>query len=457
MSKNKTTTTDLTTGNVTKQLVRFSFPLVISMLLQTLYGTVDTIVVGQFMGSAGLTAVNNASYLVNGMTCIGIGAGIGASVLISQYAGAGRTAELPRMIGTTVTVSSLMSIVITILMIVTATPFLRIINIPPEAEIEARNYLIVRALGMLFSFNYSVLGSVIRALGDSKRPMYFILIASVMNVVLDILFVAVFSWGAAGAAVATEISQLFTLICAIVYLKRHPEFHFSFKLADYKIHWPTAKVLFRVGMPAGLQNASIDLSFIFVNSMINVHGVIAASAVAVASKIINLGQVGISAMSTGAATMAAQNIGAAKTDRASQVVKRSLLISLATVIVIMAVIQAFPGQLIRLFTSDIGALDESIRCLRIMSLLLITICFFMNYVSIATAVGFTTFALFCFLMDGIVVRIGLSLLLSKTFGMGIDGIYWGMGLAPTLSAIISAAYFYSGRWKTRSLVDTAKE
>jgi putative MATE family efflux protein len=444
---------DLTQGSVTRNLLLFSLPFLASSILQTLYSTVDTIIVGQFVGSAGLTAVNNTSYITNAMSNIGLGASAGAAVLVSQYAGAKQYDGIRRTLGTALTISLSFAVVLSLLVCTLMDPLLGWINIPEQALTEAHNYLMIRAVCLVFSFTYNTLTSVLRGTGDSKRPMYFVAVASVMNVFLDLLFVGAFQWGAGGAAVATELSQLFALVWAILYIRKKQDQALMLRRQDFRIHWPTAKVVLKVGIPSSFQYLFIDLSFVFVNSMINAYGIIASSAVAVGSKVVNLGQVGLSALSTGAATMAGQNIGAGKPDRAGQTIRVGVRVALSTSLVVLALIQLFPEQLVRLFNSEPDVITEGVRCLRILSLMYIPASFLFIYTCIANAVGFTTFALLCYILDGVVVRIAASVLLSKVLGMGLVGIYWGMGLAPSLSAILAGAYFYSGKWRNRKLLE----
>ncbi len=443
---------DLTEGSVTKNLLLFSLPFLASSILQTMYSTVDTIVVGQFVGSAGLTAVNNASNITNAMMNVGLGASAGAAVLVSQYAGAKEYDGIRRTLGTAMTISLSIAVALSVIICALLNNILRWINIPAEAWSEARNYLLIRTVCLVFSFAYNTLTSVLRGTGDSKRPMYFVAVASVMNVFLDLLFVGVFHWGAGGAAAATELSQLAALIWAIVYIRKKQDQALMLRRSDLRIHWPTAKVVLKVGIPSSFQYLFIDLSFVFVNSMINAYGIIASSAVAVGSKLVNLGQVGLSALSTGAATMAGQNIGASKPDRAKQTIRVGVRMALAISLVVLALIQLFPEPLVRLFNNEPEVVAEGIRCLRILSIMYIPASFLFLYTCIANAVGFTAFALLCYILDGVVVRIAASLLLSEVLGMGITGIYWGMGLAPSLSAILAGAYFYSGKWRNRKLL-----
>ena len=445
---------DLTTCPITSGLLRFSMPFLASSILQTLYSTVDTIIVGQFVGSAGLAAVNNVSFICNAASNIGLGASAGGAVLIAQYYGSKNDEGIHRTVGTALSISAIMAIVISLAVCLFIQPILNLINIPPEARQEAFGYLMIRAACFLISFFYHSITSFLRGMGDSKRPLYFSAVASLANVVLDLLFVAVIPWGAAGAALATEISEVIALIWAFLYLKKRQPGMLTLDRKQYRIHRPTAKMVLKIGIPSSFQYVFIDLSFVFVNSIINGYGVIAASAVAVGSKVVNLSQVGISALSTGVITMCGQNIGAGKPDRAGKTIQVGVRCALTVAVVMFCIIHAIPGPLVRLFNRDPEALTESIRCLRYLSLMAFPSSFFFIYVAISTAVGFTTFSMFCHVLDGVVVRIVLSLLLTQVFGMGLVGVYLGMGLAPTLSAIIAGIYFYSGKWRERKLLES---
>ena len=447
-------TIDLTSCSITSGLILFSLPFLGSSILQTLYSTVDTIIVGQFAGSAGLAAVNNVSYICNAASNIGLGASAGSAVLIAQYCGAKNEDGIHRTVGTALSISLIMAVIISVIVCTFINPILNLIKIPAEARSEAFNYLMIRAACFMISFCYNSITSFLRGMGDSRRPLYFSAVASLCNVVLDLLFVAGFSMGAGGAALATEISELLALVWAFLYLRTHQPGMLTLNPAQYRIHWPTAKMVLKIGIPSSCQYLFIDLSFVFVNRIINSYGLIYASAVAVGSKIVNLSQVGISALSTGVGTMAGQNIGAGKPERAGKAVRVGIRCALVIAIVMFTVIRLIPGPLVHLFNSDAEAFEASVQCLKYLSVMAFPSAFFFVYVAISTAVGFTTFSMFCHILDGVVVRVVLSLLLSRTFGMGVEGVYLGMGLAPSLSAIFAGAYFYSGAWKKRRLLES---
>ena len=351
---------DLTACPITSGLLRFSLPFLASSVLQTLYSTVDTIIVGQFVGSAGLAAVNNVSYICNAASNIGLGASAGGAVLIAQYCGAKNDEGIHRTVGTSLSISTIMAVIITLLVCLFIQPILNLIHIPEEARSEAFGYLMIRASCFLISFGYHSITSFLRGMGDSKRPLYFSAVASVANVILDLLLVAVIPWGAAGAALATEISELFALVWAFLYLKKHQPGMLTLNPRQYRIHRPTAKMVLKIGVPSSFQYLFIDLSFVFVNSIINGYGVIAASAVAVGSKVVNLSQVGISALSTGVGTMCGQNIGAGKPDRAGQTIRVGVRCALTVAVVMFCIIQGDPraaGEALQPGSRGTGGID----------------------------------------------------------------------------------------------------
>ena len=421
---------DLTTCNITGGLLKFSLPFLGSSVLQSLYSAVDTVIVGQFAGSAGLAAVNNVSFVCNAAGNIGLGASAGAAVLIAQYFGAKNQEGVNRTLGTSLTIGAFMAVVMSLLVCIFIQPLLTLLNIPPEARQEAYNYLMIRAVCFLVTFTYLTLTSALRGMGDSKRPLYFSAVASAVNVVLDLLFVAVIPWGAGGAALATVISEFAALVWAFLYLRKHQPGLLTAKLSQYKIHGPTAKTVLKIGIPSSCQFLFIDFSFIYVNRIINGYGLIAASAVAVGSKINGLAQVGISALSTGVGTMAGQNIGAGRPDRAGKTVRVGVRCALVTAIVAYAIVALFPEPLVLLFNRDPAAIAESVRCLRLLTLMVFPAAFFFVYVSMATAVGFTAFSMVCFILDGVVVRIALTLLLTRCSSWASRGCIWAWDWLP---------------------------
>ena len=453
MNENKTMIHDLTTGSVWKQLIIFALPFMLSSALQTLYSTVDMIIVGQFTGGTGLSAVATASSVVMFVTTIGMGFSTAGQVLISQLVGAGKKDEIQSTIGTLFTLLAIFSVAAAAIAISLCNPLLRLLNTPEDAFRGARQYLIINAAGAMMTYGYNAVSSILRGMGDSKRPLVFIAIASVLNLILDYVFVAFFHWGVAGAAVATVLGQAVAFITAIIYLYRNKEaFMFDFKLHSFKPVKDKVKVLVKLGTPMSLQSCAIDLSMSVINGIVNTYGVAASAAYGVGMKIDRLGSIATYALWTAGATMVGQNVGAGKYERATKTVYSSMLICFVFCGISALVFTLFPRELFSLFTSDPAVLDLAWMYLVTIVIMepanvLSTSC---NAVIEGTGNAMLSFAIAMF--DGIVLRIALSILLGRVAGMGLFGFFLGNNLAMYGTAIPAAIYFWSGLWKKRKLL-----
>lgn len=450
----KSANLDLTTGSIPKLLIRFSIPFLIANLLQSVYSLVDMVIVGQLMGSIGLAGVSNASTVTSLFTTIGTGLSMGGQIILAQFQGAGDKQGQKETIGTMFTSMLIMSILIPIVCFLVGDPILRLMNTPEEAYTETWNYFIVCACGTIFIFGYNAVCAVLRGMGDSTRPMIFVGIASVVNIVLDLIFVGPLQWGAGGAAAATALSQGVSFVCSLVYLIRRKEgFVFDFKLASFKVVGSRLKMILKVGVPLALQFSVLMISMMFVMSIVNGFGVTAAAAYGVGGKISGFATIPVYAFSSAASTMVGQNIGAGNIDRARSSVNWTVGMLLLIEGVIFIITQLIPGPLVRLFNSDPEVVEIGILYLRIMSFTYIAHCFLDGYTSIANGVGYSMLALISVAFDGVFLRVGLSYLFAIVLDMGINGVFIGGAIAPFGAGIICAYYFFSGRWKKRSLVE----
>lgn len=453
MSENKTMINDLTTGSVWKKLIIFALPFMLSSALQTLYSTVDMIIVGQYVGGAGLSAVATASSIVMFVTCIGMGFSNGGQVVISQLVGSGKHGDIKSTIGTLFTTLIVLSFFVGGIAIVFCDGLLKLLNAPEEAFEGARQYLIINAIGTLMTYGYNAVSAILRGMGDSKRPLLFIAIASILNLILDFVFVALMGMGVAGAALATIIGQSFAFIVALIYLYIHRDaFMFDFKLSSFKPQKDKLKVLTRLGTPMALQSCAIDLSMSVINGIVNTYGVAASAAYGVGMKLDRLASVATHALWTGGATMVGQNVGAGRYDRASRTVYTSLIICSIFCGACAVLFTLFPRELFGLFTDDPAVLDLAWTYLLTCVIMqpgnaIATAC---NSVIEGTGNAGLSFAIALF--DGIVLRISLSILLGRVLGMGLFGFFLGNNLALYGTAIPAAIYFFSGLWKKRKLL-----
>lgn len=315
-----------TSGNIWTQLIQFSFPFMLSNALQVLYSLVDMIIVGRFVGSAGLSAVSIASQVFMFMVMLCIGFSNGGQVLIAQYVGSNQKEKLNSIIGTLFSILFIIGIFMMVVGLLFSRSILQLLNTPAESYAMAADYILICSIGVLFSFGYNALSAVLRGMGDSKHPFIFILIASVTNIFLDLLFIGVFKWQAAGAALATIIGQTVSFIFAVIYLyKRKESFGFDFKLRSFRIDAEARRLLVKLGLPFAVQSCAINISMLFVNALVNSLGVYPSATFGVGMKIddiINKITLGIGFATS---TMCAQNIGAKEFGRTKKIVYVTIL------------------------------------------------------------------------------------------------------------------------------------
>ncbi|MCR3921531.1 MAG: MATE family efflux transporter, partial [Firmicutes bacterium] len=349
---------DLTTGSVAKKLLTFAFPFMLATLLQTAYSMADMMIVGRYVGSTGLSAVSISSQFIWLTTALCMGFTNGGQIIISQLVGAGRRDELQKTIGTIGGTVFIVALFVTVLGLAITKPILRLLSTPQEAFGEAVIYLTIVFIGTVFTFGYNLVSSILRGMGDSKHPLIFVAIAAVSNLILNILFVAVFGWGVAGAAIATVIGQAISLVISIRFLYRNREsFGFDFKLRSFYIDKIYLMKLLQLALPFAMQNSAISISMLFVNKFINQYGLIASATFGTGTRIEQIPWVVVAGIMMATATMVAQNMGAGKTDRMKQTVNIAAAISAVSAVFFMTLFAFFPRELYSIFTSDPDVLN----------------------------------------------------------------------------------------------------
>lgn len=442
---------NLVNGNVWKQLLLFSIPVLISNMIQTLYNVADMIIVGNFAGPVSMSGVNIGSQITLLITNLVIGLSVGATVLIGQYLGAGDRKALKETIGTLFVSLLVLGVVMTVVMIGVQEPLLRLINTPEESFLEAKNYFFVTMLGTLFIFAYNALSAVMRGMGDSKNPLIFVAISCVVNIVLDLVFVAVFKTGATGAAVATVISQALSAVLCIIYLKKN-NFIFDFSRESFKCSKARLKTILRVGVPTSVQNVAVSSSFLFLTAMVNSMGVNASAAVGAVGKLNGFAILPAIAMNTSVSAMSAQNIGAGRLDRAKKTCGVGMLISYIISIVIFIFVSVYPELCMRLFTNDPLVIQNGVEYLSVFKYdyIIVPATFCMNGLFIGA--GHTTFSLLNGMMSSLLFRIPACYVFGMIMKMGLSGIGLGAPIASLASAVCCFIFLISGKWKKQVIV-----
>lgn len=342
---------NLTSGSVLKNIAYFSLPYLLSYFLQTLYGMADLFIIGQFEGVACTTAVSIGSQVMHMITVMIVGLAMGSTVTIAQAIGARDKKSASRTIGNTVTLFMAVAVGLMVLLLLLVHPIVSVMSTPSEAVNGTVAYLTVCFIGIPCITAYNIISSIFRGLGDSKSPMYFIAIACVVNIGLDYLFMGYFHLGPVGAALGTTLSQLVSVIIAlIVILKKDTGISLSQK--DFRPDHASMQKILTIGIPVALQDGFIQIAFIVITIIANRRGLDTAAAVGIVEKIISFLFLVPSSMLSTVSALCAQNIGAKKHDRASKTLRYGIMIAVGFGIIVSIVIQFIAEPVISLFTTD---------------------------------------------------------------------------------------------------------
>ncbi len=440
---------DLTRGSVTKQLMRFAIPFLLSNLLQAFYSVADMIIVGRLCGTHGITGVNIGSQINILVTGAALGLAVGGTVLIAQYGGAHKFDEQRKTIGTLFTLYMIVAVVFTVLMLSFGKVLLDILKTPQVAYKEAENYYNICMAGLVFMFAYNVISAILRGMGDSKRPLYFVLIATIVNIIGDIILVGPFQMGAAGAAYATISAQALSVILSLIYLFKN-KFFAEYKISDFKIDKKKAGMLLKIGLPSSVQQIVVSFSFLTLTALVNSlpNADIASACQGIGGKVNSFAILPALAMSSAVSSMAGQNIGAGETERAKKTMLTGMGIAFAISAFVFVLVQLLPDFIIRLFDTNPEVIETGREYLRFIAIdyLLVPFVFCMN--GLAIGAGYTNFALFNACFSSILVRVPMAYLVVMVTDLGFNGVGLATGLASLSSVVVGAIFVAMGKWKT---------
>lgn len=342
---------DLTTGSVLKNIVFFSLPYLLSYFLQTLYGMADLFIIGQFDGVASITAVSVGSQVMHMLTVMIVGLAMGATVIIGKAVGGKQMDQASLAVGNTVTLFMGVAGTVMIVLLLFVKPIVAVMSTPIAAVSGTITYLTICFIGIPFITAYNIISSIFRGLGDSKSPMYFIIVACVANILLDYLFIGGLRMGAAGAALGTTLSQTISVIVALCVIRKK-QTGIRLQKNDFKLQGQIMGQILKIGIPVALQDGFIQIAFIVITIIANRRGLNEAAAVGIVEKIIGVVFLVPSTMLSTVSALSAQNIGAGKHDRAAGTLRYALLITVGYGIVVAIVMQFVSYQVVGLFTDD---------------------------------------------------------------------------------------------------------
>ena len=442
---------DLTTGSVPKTLLKFSLPLFLSGLLQMVYNMVDMMIVGRFVGTEGLSAVAIGGEVLQLITFVAMGFSNAGQILISRYVGEDNKDKVGEMVGTLFTLLMSLAVVIMVIFLFSYRGIINWLNTPEDIWEYTRQYSVTCVYGIVFIYGYNLVSAILRGMGDSKHPFMFIAIASVVNVILDILFVGPLRLGPRGAALATVIGQAVSFLFALRLLyKNRAQIYFDFKPSHFRMHASVAKPLLSLGIPMVIQSAAVTFSMLFVNSYVNTYGVVAVAVTGVARKLESMIAVVSQAISSGGGAMVSQALGARKTERVPKIVGHALWIVAIPASVFALVTALHPEWLFGLFSDDPAVLAMAVTYIPVAMVQYLGATLRPANFALINGSGNSRLNLMVALLDGIAARIGLALLLGSVLGMGILGFWYGNALAGLVPFLIGGTYLISGAWKKRA-------
>lgn len=448
---------DLTEGSIFKGLVLFASPIVLAALIQQLYSVVDLIIIGQYMGNTGTVGVSTGGEVADMVTPIANAFSSAGQIYIAQLIGAKQTGGVKSAIGSLLTLMALLSLSFAAVSLVFCRGILGLLNCPEDAFQQAVSYQMITAVGIPFIFGYNAVCGILRGMGESKAPMAFIIIAAAVNIVLDLLFVAVFHWEAAGTAAATILAQFASFLAACLFMLRHKEqFGFELKLSYFRMDKEDVKVICGLGIPQAIRSSLVRLSMFWVNSQVNAYGMVISSTNSIGNKLQKFLDIFSSSVAQASAAMIGQNLGAGKKERAGRVVWSTLGICLVIASAISVLTVAFPRLTFGVFTKDEGVLSMADLYLKILVAHFIWAAVVSAFQAMVIGSGYASMNFAVGILDGIVCKVGLGILFAYVMGMEATGFFLGTAWSRALPAIICFAYFISGKWKTRRLLVNKK-
>lgn len=423
-------------GPILPPLLRFTFPVLLALLLQAMYGAVDLMVVGQFGQPADVSAVSTGSQVMHTVTCLVTGLAMGATVLLGQKLGQGKTEEGGPVLGSAIALFTVIALALTGIMVWAASPMARLMQAPAEAFAQTVTYVRICSGGAVFIVAYNVLGAMFRGIGDSKTPLLTVTIACVVNIAGDLLLVGACGMGVAGAALATVLAQAVSVALSLLFTKKHG-LPFPFSIHDIRFDPRHTGRILQLGTPVALQDVLVSISFLAIAAIVNGLGVIASAGVGVAEKLCGFIMLVPSSFGQSLSAFVAQNIGAGRTDRAKKAMLYGMGSSLCCGIV-LAWLSYFHGSLLSgLFARDaavISAAADYLKAYAIDTMLTSILFCFIGYFN---GRGNTAFVMLQGIIGAFLVRIPVSLFMSRLEPVSL----FRVGLATPCSTVVQITLF----------------
>ncbi len=454
--------TDMTVGEPWKQIVMFTLPMLIGNIAQQLYSTVDSIVVGKYVGDNALSAVGSSAPILNLLLVLFVGISMGAGILVSQYFGAKQREELSYTIGNCITLTAIASLIIMVLAVVVTRPLLVLLKTPESILDWCHSYLLILLVGCVGSAYYNILGGILRGLGDAFSSLIYLLVATIINIVLDILFVAQFNMGVAGVAWATIIAQAVSAWLCYRRLTKMMEY-FDVKPQYMKLNKKFSLGVIKLGVPSGLTQAIFSMAMIVVQSLTNSFGEMFIAANVIVMRVDGFAMLPNFSFGTAMTTYAGQNVGAGKYDRVVKGAKQGTLVAVLTSTVMTGLILIFGKQLMGIFTDTTELVELSRNMMGIIAVGYIAMAVTQSLSGVMRGAGDTLTPMWISLVTTVIVRVPVAygiayLTRSEEFPIGDQRcVFYSLLCAWVLGAVLTTLFYAKGKWKKIAFGEKVKE
>ena len=437
-------TKDMTVGSPYSLIVSFALPILLSQVFQQLYNTADSLIVGKYLGTDALAAVSSSGTLIFLLVSFFNGTAMGAGVVISRYFGAGNNENVSKAIHTNIAFGLISGVVLTVVGVIFTPTFLVWMRTDPDVLPEAIEYFRYYFFGALALVMYNICRGIMNAVGDSKRPLYYLIFSSVLNIILDVLFVGVFKWGVWSAAFATIISQMASVVLCMVYLCKRGNV-FSVELKKLRIHYDMFKEIIKYGLPSGVQNSVIAFANVIVQTQINGFGKFATAAYGTHAKIEGFAFLPIMSFNMATTTFISQNLGAKQYDRAKTGARFGILTAVILAELIGVAIYFSAPHLVGMFDSNATVIELGTRQARTVCLFYFLLAFSHAVAAVCRGAGKAFVPMFVMLSIWCAVRIAYIAIVTRFWG-DIGLIYWAYPITWGISSVIYLIYYNCSDW-----------
>lgn len=444
-------TKDMTKGNELKLIFLFTLPIMAGNFLQQLYNTVDGVIVGRYVSETALAAVGTCTPLTILFLALAIGLSAGCSIMVAQYFGGQLVEDLRKSVSTALILVISLGAVLSVAGFFLARPLLtHVLRTPDSALEDAVAYFSVYCLGLLFQFTYNIIAAVLRAIGDSRATLFFLLVSSLINIVLDLLFVAVWNWSVTGAAVATVIAQAVSAAVSLIYMfRRHPILRF--KRSEFVFDREKCSLALKLGIPTTIQQCIVSVGHIAVQRLVNSFGTSFMASYTAAMRLENYIMIPIFGFNTGLATYTGQNMGAKRLDRVVSGYKKTLLTALACCVCLIVIALLGARPLVGIFGLTGESLNLGVQYLTVVAPFLIIFTIYQITCGVLQGSGDVYYAMLC-TITGLTTRVITSYSMAYLTPLSYRTLWWSIPVGWTFVLVLAQIRYWSGKWKTKGII-----